>query len=90
MSEDWLAVCRAAAEDVRGVLRDLPTRIEREPVVGDGVGGDETTAVDAAAERVKANGGQVIMGPMEVPDGSFVLQGTDPQGAVFALRSITR
>src|SRR5207253_2541186 len=26
--------------------------IEREPVVGDGVGGDETTAVDAAAERV--------------------------------------
>ncbi len=28
----------------------MPTRIEREPVVGDGVGGDETTAVDAAAE----------------------------------------
>ena len=52
MTEDWLAVCRAAAEDVRGVLRDLPTRTEREPVVGDGVGGDETTAVDAAAERV--------------------------------------
>jgi myo-inositol-1(or 4)-monophosphatase len=52
VTEDWLAVCRAAAEDVRGVLRDLPTRTEREPVVGDGVGGDETTAVDAAAERV--------------------------------------
>jgi len=34
------------------VLRDLPTRTEREPVVGDGVGGDETTAIDAAAERV--------------------------------------
>jgi len=34
------------------VLRELPTRIEREPVVGDGVGGDETTAVDAAAEKV--------------------------------------
>ena len=46
--------------------------------------------IDAAAERVKVNGGQVIMGPMEVPDGSFVLQGTDPQGAVFALRSIRR
>lgn len=46
--------------------------------------------IDAAAERVKANGGNVIMGPMEVPDGSFVLQGTDPQGAVFALRSVTR
>jgi myo-inositol-1(or 4)-monophosphatase len=38
-------------EDVRGVLADLPTRAEREPVVGAGMGGDETTAVDAAAER---------------------------------------
>jgi len=49
---DYLAVCRAAVEDVRGVLADLPTRAEREPVVGDGEGGDETTAVDAAAEKV--------------------------------------
>jgi myo-inositol-1(or 4)-monophosphatase len=49
---DWLGVCRGAVEDVRGVLAELPSRDEREPVVGDGVGGDETTAVDAAAERV--------------------------------------
>jgi len=49
---DWLEVCRAATADVKGVLRELPTRTEREPVVGDGVGGDETTAIDAAAERV--------------------------------------
>jgi myo-inositol-1(or 4)-monophosphatase len=49
---DWLGVCREAVEDVRGVLAELPSRHEREPVVGDGVGGDETTAVDAAAERV--------------------------------------
>jgi myo-inositol-1(or 4)-monophosphatase len=47
---DWLAVCRAAAEDVRRVLEELPTRTEREPVVGQGLGGDETTAVDKAAE----------------------------------------
>jgi myo-inositol-1(or 4)-monophosphatase len=33
------------------VLDELPTRAEREPVVGAGEGGDETTAVDAAAER---------------------------------------
>jgi myo-inositol-1(or 4)-monophosphatase len=33
------------------VLRELPTRAEREPVVGEGEGGDDTTAVDAAAER---------------------------------------
>jgi hypothetical protein len=47
-------------------------------------------SVDAAAERVKSRGGQVVMGPMEVPDGSWVLQGIDPQGAVFALRSVQR
>src|SRR6185503_3686181 len=49
---DWLTVCREAVEDVRGVLVELPTRDEREPVVGEGEGGDETTAIDAAAERV--------------------------------------
>jgi myo-inositol-1(or 4)-monophosphatase len=49
---DWLQVCRGAVEDVRGVLVELPTRDEREPVVGDGEGGDETTAIDAAAEKV--------------------------------------
>ncbi len=48
----WLDLCRAAVEDVRGVLAHLPTRSEREPVVGSGQGGDETTAVDDAAERV--------------------------------------
>jgi myo-inositol-1(or 4)-monophosphatase len=47
---DWLEVCRAAAAAVERVLRELPTRVEREPRVGDGEGGDETTAVDAAAE----------------------------------------
>ena len=48
---DWLGLCRAAVEDVRDVLAELPTRAEREPVVGAGMGGDETTAIDAAAER---------------------------------------
>jgi myo-inositol-1(or 4)-monophosphatase len=33
------------------VLAELPGRAEREPVVGAGEGGDETTAIDAAAER---------------------------------------
>ena len=37
---------------MRVVLRELPTRDERELVVGAGVGGDDTTAIDAAAERV--------------------------------------
>ncbi|HXH96214.1 MAG TPA: inositol monophosphatase family protein [Gaiellaceae bacterium] len=47
---DWLEVCRAAVLDVQAVLAELPTRAEREPVVGNGVGGDDTTAVDRAAE----------------------------------------
>ena len=49
--EPWLEVCRAAAADIRGVLDDLPTRAEREPVLAMGVGGDDTTAIDDAAER---------------------------------------
>jgi myo-inositol-1(or 4)-monophosphatase len=50
MTTDWLDVCRACVADVQGVLADLPTRAEREPVVGSGMGGDETTAIDRAAE----------------------------------------
>ena len=48
--EPWVGFCREAAADVQRVLGDLPGRSEREPIVGDGVGGDETTAIDAAAE----------------------------------------
>ena len=48
---DWLALCRGAVEDVRGVLAELPSRAEREPVLARGEGGDDTTAIDAAAER---------------------------------------
>ena len=47
-------------------------------------------ALDAAVERVKANGGEVLMGPMEVPGGSWIIQGKDPQGAHFALVSAKR
>jgi myo-inositol-1(or 4)-monophosphatase len=49
---DWLELCRGAVADVRGVLADLPSRVEREPVLAAGKGGDDTTAIDAAAERV--------------------------------------
>jgi uncharacterized protein len=47
-------------------------------------------AVDAAADRVRRKGGQVLMGPHEVPGGSWIVQCTDPQGAAFALVSPTR
>ena len=48
---DWLPLCRDAVEDVRLALAELPTRADREPIVGAGEGGDDTTALDAAAER---------------------------------------
>ncbi len=41
--------------------------------------------VDAAAERIKAAGGKVAHGPMDVPGGSRIVQGFDPQGGYFAL-----
>lgn len=41
--------------------------------------------VHAGAERVKANGGQVLNGPMEVPGGSWIVNCMDPQGAAFSL-----
>jgi len=51
VTEPWLELCRAAVADVRAVLAELPGRAEREPVVGAGEGGDDTTAIDEAAER---------------------------------------
>jgi uncharacterized protein len=43
--------------------------------------------INAAAERVKANGGRVINGPMEVPGGDWILNAVDPQGAHFSLHA---
>ena len=42
-------------------------------------------SIDAAVEKVKSGGGQVINGPMEVPGGTWIINGVDPQGAMFAL-----
>ena len=41
--------------------------------------------VHAAAERIKASGGTILNGPMEVPDGDWVVNAMDPQGAAFGL-----
>jgi len=43
--------------------------------------------INAAAERVKKNGGTVVNGPMEVPGGDWILNAIDPQGAAFALHA---
>ncbi len=42
-------------------------------------------SIAAAVEAVKAGGGEVSMGPHEVPGGDLIIIGTDPQGAAFAL-----
>jgi myo-inositol-1(or 4)-monophosphatase len=96
---DWLEVCRAAAEDVRRVLTELPGRVEREPVVGTGLGGDETTAIDEAAERVvverlRATGESFTLvseelGELEIGDGGSTWVVLDPiDGSLNAKRGI--
>ena len=62
----WLELCRAAAGDIRAVLAELPTRVEREPVTKIGEGGDDTTAIDAAAELA-------VLRRLERLDESFTL-----------------
>ena len=73
---DGLALCRDAVVDVRGVLAELPRRTDREPVVGAGMGGDETTAIDQAAERA------ILARFEDVDDVTFVSEeiGTFGQG----------
>jgi predicted enzyme related to lactoylglutathione lyase len=44
--------------------------------------------IDVAAERVKAGGGQVLEGPLEMSGGSWIARCTDPQGAMFALEGM--
>jgi uncharacterized protein len=44
-------------------------------------------SIDSAIERVIAGGGKVLNGPMEVPGGAWIINGQDPQGAMFCLVS---
>ena len=43
--------------------------------------------ITAATDRVKANGGQILNGPMEVPGGDMIVNCMDPQGAAFSLHA---
>jgi myo-inositol-1(or 4)-monophosphatase len=96
---DWLALCREAADDVRHVLAELPRRADREPVVGAGEGGDETTAIDQAAEdavvaRLEARGEDLVLvseelGLRDFGAGGGVRVVVDPiDGSVNAKRGI--
>ena len=63
---DWLAICRRAVEDVQAVLEEMPPGEERERVLRRGEGGDDTTAIDAEAERV-------VVARLEAEGGDFTL-----------------
>jgi myo-inositol-1(or 4)-monophosphatase len=98
---DWLAFCRDAAAAVERALAELPTRTDREPVVALGEGGDETTAIDAAAEsavvslleRLHAGGVEFTLVSEELGERSFGADGVrvvlDPiDGSMNAKRGI--
>jgi myo-inositol-1(or 4)-monophosphatase len=95
----WLETCRACVGDIRAALERLPTRAEREPVLRLGEGGDETTAVDQAAEdavvaRLEALGGDFVLVSEELGTRAFGAGGprtvvVDPiDGSVNAKRGI--
>ena len=95
----WLDTCRLCVEDIKAVLERLPTRVEREPVLQVGVGGDETTAIDGAAEdavvaRLSALQEDFVLVSEELGERSFGAGGplhvvVDPiDGSVNAKRGI--
>jgi predicted enzyme related to lactoylglutathione lyase len=43
--------------------------------------------ITSATQRITANGGQILNGPMEVPGGDWIVNAMDPQGAAFALHA---
>ena len=95
----WLELCRSCARDIEAVLARLPTRAEREPVLRRGEGGDDTTAIDQAAEdavvaRLESSGESFVLVSEELGTRVFGTGGTrvvvvDPiDGSVNAKRGI--
>jgi myo-inositol-1(or 4)-monophosphatase len=74
------------------VLDELPGRAEREPVVGAGEGGDETTAIDAAAERAilpHFDGHRIVSEEVGIHgDGSYTIVVDPIDGSLNAKRGI--
>lgn len=96
---DWLETCRLCVADIQAVLEALPTRAEREPVLRRGEGGDDTTAIDQAAEdavvaRLASIGGDFVLVSEELGERTFGTGGplrvvVDPiDGSVNAKRGI--
>ncbi len=95
----WLELCRDCVRDIHAALERLPTRLEREPILRRGLGGDDTTAIDQAAEdavveRLGALGGDFVLVSEELGEREFGRGGptrvvVDPvDGSVNAKRGI--
>jgi myo-inositol-1(or 4)-monophosphatase len=80
---DWLALCRECVADVEEILTRLPTRLEREPVLREGMGGDDTTAIDAACE-------DAVVARLEALAGNFVLVSEELGERVFGTGGAVR
>jgi myo-inositol-1(or 4)-monophosphatase len=96
---DWLELCRGSVADIEEILLRLPTRAEREPVLRAGEGGDDTTAIDAAAEdavvrRLEVVGADFVLVSEELGERTFGAGGAkrvvvDPiDGSINAKRGI--
>ena len=68
--------------DLGGIMNKPPQLANRPPHWGLYF---RVADIASAVERVKANGGQVLNGPMEVPGGDLIINCVDPQGASFSL-----
>jgi myo-inositol-1(or 4)-monophosphatase len=99
VTDGWLDTCRLCVADIRDVLERLPTRVEREPVLRLGMGGDDTTAIDQAAEdamveRLLARAQDFVLVSEELGERAFGAGGplrvvVDPiDGSVNAKRGI--
>ena len=73
---DWVETCRECVAAIENVLERLPSRAEREPVLRVGQGGDDTTAIDEAAE-------QAVVAELEARGESFVLVSEELGERVF-------
>ncbi len=75
-------VFSVAGKPIGGIMRTPPEADSMPPTWGSYVTVDD---VDAAAEKAETLGGQVLLGPMDIPKvGRFaVIQ--DPQGAVISI-----
>ena len=83
--DPWVAPVLAQMPQVAQLAGVRWTPPSAPPIVGPDSPGPSQGDIDAAADRVTAGGGTILNGPMEVPGGAWIIQASDPQGAMFAL-----